>query len=363
LPIAGADPDGTILGAMTGGQDAVLEHAWALSAWYGLASREPGYAASYLGSWSWPQVDLSSSRVVEAARVGRGLRAVWTPLDAGVGFTFTRLEWSAVVRLGWNGTFRDVLGVEGTATQPEELRTEDGFGSEVTLRAAWSSARRYVRSISPEEGRTLSLTAGVSAKELGSDYALLRARGAVTQYLRLPFTRHAVLALRVAGGAADGSLGTSAPFALGGPAQPDPASLLLGPAASPDQLRGYPLEWLEGTGFALANAELRFPIAAPERGYSTWPVFLRRIHGAVFADLGDAFDLPGTLPFAGHRFRWDELRLGAGAELRLELALGYALLTDLRLGVAHAFGRPFRGEAEEPGVAAVTGYAVLGGSF
>ncbi len=130
-----------------------------------------------------------------------------------------------------------------------------------------------------------------------------------------------------------------------------------------DELRGYPAGWLEGTGFALANAELRFPLFSPEWGHTTWPIFLRRVHGAVFADLGDAFDLHDTLPFAGHPFQWNELRLGAGGELRLELALGYFAVTDLRLGLAHAFGRVFRGESREPGVGPVTGYAILGSAF
>ncbi len=87
------------------------------------------------------------------------------------------------------------------------------------------------------------------------------------------------------------------------------------------------------------------------------------MHGALFADLGDAFDLPGTPAFAGHRFRWDQLRLGAGAELRLELALGYFAVTDLRLGLARAFGRPFRGEGSEPGVEALSAYLRLGSAF
>jgi hypothetical protein len=360
----GSDPDGSVLGAITGGQDVLARHTWTLQGWRGLSSGENGYTATYLGGWSWPALDLSSSRFIERAHAGNGLRAVWTPLDAGLDFTFTRLEWSALVRLGWNGTFRDVLGADGRARTPEALATHDGFGSELTLLASWSDARRYVRSISPEEGRTLTLVGGLSAKELGSDYELLRGRGSLTQYLRVPFTRHTVLALRVAGGAADGSLGTAAPFTLGGPTQLDPLTIVLGGSApAADQLRGYPVDWLAGTGFALANTELRFPLLAPERGYSTWPVYLRRVHGAVFADLGDTFDLPGTLPFAGHPFRWDDFRLGAGAEFRLELALGYVLVTDLRLGVARAFGRPFRGEDREPGVAALTGYAILGGGF
>jgi hypothetical protein len=364
FPYVGGDTRGTTLGALTGGRDVLGRHAWALSAWWGLRSHQPGYAAAYLGGWSWPQLDLSSMRWVASARAGRRLQTVWTPVDVGLDFTFARLESSAFVRVGWDGTFRDVLGAGGRAGEAEQLGRRDGFGSEVTLRASWSDAQRFVRSISPEQGRTLSLAAALAARELGSDYELAAARGAVAQYLRVPFTRHAVLALRVAGGAADGSLGTSAPFTLGGPVQPDVLSYLLGtPQAGTDELRGYPSGWLEGTGFVLGNAELRFPIAAPEWGHSTWPVFLRRIHGAVYGDLGDAFDLPGKLPFAGHPFRWDELRLGAGAELRLELALAYFAVTDLRLGVAHAFGRPFLRESREPGVGAVTGYAILGGAF
>jgi hypothetical protein len=364
FPLVGSDAAGTVVGALTGGGDVLGRHSYALSAWWGIESHEMGYSAAYLGGWSWPRVDLLSSRFVASARGGRGLQTVWTPVDAGLDFTFTRLDWSAVVRLGWAGTFRDVLGSAGTARAPEALGLAGGFGSEVTLRASWSDAHRFVRSISPEEGRTLSFAAAVAARELGSDYDLRSARGSLAQYLRLPLTRHGVLALRLAGGAADGSIGTSAPFALGGPIQPDLLSLLLGsPLVSPDELRGYPSGWLEGTGFALGNAELRFPLASPERGHSTWPIFLRRVHGAVFGDLGGTFDVPGTLPFAGHPFRWDELRLGAGAELRLEIALGYFAVTDLRLGVAHAFGRPFLGESQEPGVAAVTAYAILGSAF
>jgi len=364
LPIVGGDAAGTVVGALTGGGDVLGRHSYALEAWWGLKSRELGYSAAYLGGWSWPRVDLVSSRFVASARAGRELQTVWTPVDAGLDFTFTRLGWSAVIRLGWDGTIRKVLGSPGMARLPEQLGRVGGFGSEITLRASWSDAHRFVRSISPEEGRTLSFAYAIADRDLGSDYDLRSARGSLAQYLRLPFTRHGVLALRLGGGAASGSIGTSAPFELGGPLQPDVLSLLLGsPLVSADELRGYPAGWLEGTGFALANVELRFPLAAPERGHSTWPIFLRRVHGAVFGDLGDAFDLRGTLPFAGHPFRWDELRLGAGAELRLELALGYFAVTDLRLGLAHAFGRVFQGESQERGVGALSGYVILGSAF
>ena len=301
-----------------------------------------------------------------SARRGLGLESVWTLADVGLDFTFPRLDWWALVRLGWAGTLRGVRHSTTTARAPEDLGAASAFGSTLTLRTTWSDARRFVRSISDEEGRTLALEGAETSRRLGSDYDLSLARGSLAQYLRIPFTRHAVLALRIAGGAASGSIGNSAPFSLGGVAQPDVLGLLLGSGLqlpSFDELRGYPSGWLEGTGFALANAELRFPIASPDVGHTTWPIFLRRVHGAVFADLGDAFDLPGTLPFAGHPFRTDELRLGAGLEARLELALAYFAVTDLRLGLGHAFGRVFHGESREPGVGWVQGWVVLGSAF
>ena len=45
--------------------------------------------------------------------------------------------------------------------------------------------------------------------------------------------------------------------------------------------------------------------------------------------------------YAGADFHWKRLRLGAGAELRLETVFAYWLVTDLRLGVARGLGKPF----------------------
>jgi len=363
LPLLGGDGAGTTFGALASGGDVLGLHAYVLEAWWSEA-HQPGYAVGYRGGWSWPRLDLSSSRFIDTADAGRGLEAVWTPLDAGLTFTVTRLASSLAVRLGWAGTIYDVLGVTAKATGPEELRIADGFLSEASLVASWTDARRFVRSISPEEGRTAALELDAGGRWTGSDFQLARARGSVAQYLRVPWTDHAVLALRAAGGVADGSIGGRAPFTLGGSPPPDPLGLILGTTGlPPDSLRGYPSDWLEGTGYVLGNLEVRFPIAVPVRGWSTWPIFLRRIHGAVFADLGEAFDRPGQLPFAGYPLTGDQLRLGAGAELRLELVLGYYIRTDLRLGIAHAFGRVFAGQTSEPGVGPVTVYLGLGEAF
>jgi hypothetical protein len=120
---------------------------------------------------------------------------------------------------------------------------------------------------------------------------------------------------------------------------PDAASLIPGAVlVSANQLRGYPAGALAGTGYVSGNVELRFPIADPARGRSTWPIFLQRIHGALFMDAGDAFDRPGQPIIAGHRLAAEELRFSAGAELRVEVALLYFLRTDVRLGIARPLG-------------------------
>ena len=62
-----------------------------------------------------------------------------------------------------------------------------------------------------------------------------------------------------------------------------------------------------------------------EHGYATFPVYLRRIHGAILTNVGNAFY--GDLTDHG----W---RVGVGAELRLDFKLGYYYESLLQFGVA-----------------------------
>ena len=75
-------------------------------------------------------------------------------------------------------------------------------------------------------------------------------------------------------------------------------------------------------------------------------MYLRRLHAAVYTDVGDAFR------FDGGDF---QLHAGAGAELRAEVVLGWILPTDLRLGCARGL--------ERSKVAILDCYLALGGVF
>jgi hypothetical protein len=371
LPILGSDAAGPVYGALTGGTDVLARHSWLAEGWWSAKGKEPGYAVAYAGGWSWPSLDLSSRVGIEdSPGPPDRLQRVWEYANTGATFTFTQLARALAFRLGWSGT--GYHSIEPQLPIPpawEPYRFKDGFLSELSLAARYTDARRFVHSISPEEGRDVSVALMLALPALGSDYRLSRARVSVAQYLPLWRAHHVVLALRLAGGVADGTIGGRAPFTLGGIPQADLLTLLPGTVvASSNQLRGYPAGVFGGTGFALGNLELRFPLAATTRGYSTWPVFLRRLHAAAFLDVGDAFDLPGQVIIAGHPASFDQLRFSAGAELRTELVLGYYLRTDVRFGVAAPLGALLGdGRAADTAIGlelpAVVFYVAIGSSF
>ena len=76
---------------------------------------------------------------------------------------------------------------------------------------------------------------------------------------------------------------------------------------------------------ALANAEYRFPIARPQRGVGTWPLFLHTISGAAFVDAGHAWT---------RTFRASAIKTSIGAELSSALVLGYTTPVTITVGAA-----------------------------
>jgi len=130
---------------------------------------------------------------------------------------------------------------------------------------------------------------------------------------------------------------------------------LLNPVNAPVRiLRGYRSGSFFGEAYVLGTFEYRFPMLDVETGAWTLPVYLRRLHAALFTDVGDAWMpfkdgpfLPQNHPFALHT--------GVGAELRAEVVLGYILPTDIRFGCAHG--------VERSPDSILDCYAALGGVF
>jgi len=364
LPTLSSDASGTTLGAVTAGGDVVGRHAWGIDVAYGLRSREPAYDLAYAGGFLHPQLSLASSRAFGLAPDDRG-EVAWIPLDASLTWSRTHLDRAHAITVGWRSI---LLRPQGAPDPADPAPYRGGSASELSLGLAYGSRLRFVRSISAEEGGLLSLRVRAATPDLGGDQRYATARLSASGYLRLPGTRHVVLALHGSLGGSSGRLAGREPFGLGGVSTADLLGLVQGLAGGgfpvqADQLRGYPAGAFSGPTLVSTSAELRFPLFSTLRGYSTWPLFLRRLHGAVFVDAGAVFGArDGSM---GRRLgSADLLRFGAGGELRLEVVLGYYLRTDLRLGVARGLG-PLLAASPRPAdpLATTQVYLGLGESF
>ena len=241
-------------------------------------------------------------------------------------------------------------------TNPERRPVASGNLGAVTLAYSFSDARRFVRSVSSEEGQRFGVTLRLSDPAVGSDFSYWQLSAAISRYLRLPWALdgrnlHHALALRVSAGRSSGDLSRRHLFFLGGFQQGDLVRSVISPTTAPQRvLRGFSRDAFDGDTYFLGSLEYRFPLLSIETGVWTLPLYLRRLHAAVYSDVGDAWTV-GARDF--------QLHAGAGAELRVEVVLGYILPTDLRLGCARGL-EASRGD----GTGAILDcYAALGGEF
>ena len=363
VPTTGYDGAGMTLGVLTAGSDVLVKHVYVAQGWYGLDSRQPGYSAAYLGTWLFPRLELSSSRIIDTTPGSPALlEEQWVPLSASLTYTSTHLDSVHALSAGWRALRLRSYGGVPTISTPGVDPYRDGTASEVSFSWTYNDSFRFVNSISPEEGRVLGIVGRYASPALGGSFSYAIAQAIIAQYLRVPGTKHVVLGLRGSAGAATGTLGGRQPFELGGPPSPNLTDLvlspLLGTTLPPDLLRGYPDGAFGGSTLLDGTVELRFPIATLERGHRMWPVQLRRLHGAVFLDSGGAFAGIGQGPL---RIA-DNLHFASGAELSAEVVVGYYIRTDVRLGIARGLGRLVASDRSDP-LAETQVYLTVGPSF
>lgn len=328
LPTLGADPLGATLGITTGGSDVAGRHAWGLAAAYGFQTRQPAVAAGWVARVLYPELSVGLSSAMALQRAGLERQ---TALSLSATFPFAGIDWSSALSLGYE--LRHYA--PSSAPVPAGLLSDGlpplrrGFGATAMVGASYSDAQRFSNSISAERGGTFAVQVAAARKEIGSQFTAYSAQAATSRYLRLPWLSHHALALRLSGGIAGGDLGGRSAFSLGGIGLRDPVFDVLYLTGAPSAaLRGYPPGAFLGNRFALANLEYRAPIATLDRGLWTLPFFVRRLHAAATFDCGLAAD----------RLRLADFRPSAGAELRADLVLGYAVGVGVRLGYARGFG-------------------------
>jgi hypothetical protein len=204
--------------------------------------------------------------------------------------------------------------------RPDEVSSRN----RTAWRGGWAldSSKTYAYSISPQDGVLVGVTEELARQALGSsaDANALTVDGRL--YVS-PFARHQVLAVRIAGGLSSGDATVRRAFHLGG-AQPNLNVVDFG-RQSISLLRGFAADTFAGNHVALMNADYRWPVARPQWGHGTWPVFLHTVHAAVFADVGHAW----TGTFAAR-----DLKSAVGGELSLDVIAGYSFPLHAVFGAA-----------------------------
>ena len=308
------DEDDDRLGFATGGSDALFRNAWAARATYGTGTGRVNASGFYLYDRFRPSLILSGQDTTSLSSKG-DFRTLQLNLQASVPVRRTMRSLHSL-SLAYRREREEVLG----SVLPED---STDFGG---LQASWiwSSARSYPMSISPSEGSRLRVSWLHEAKGLGSDVSLDKLTADARLYQRV-FGPRDVLALRLGGGTTWGEPGFARSFAVGG--YPD-ASLFDLVRTNEAVLRGYPDNAFTGRRYLAVNAEYRFPLVSPQRGFHSAPLFLRHFRGTLFFDAANAWS---------GGFHASELNTSLGASLGADSALGFSLPLRAELAVAHGF--------------------------
>ncbi len=316
MPYVTSENTGSRIGAFTAGADPLLRHAYGVDVRYGTLTRRAGFQGYYQYDRWLPTFALAAEDTTEP---GSAAEQRTQELSLRASLPLQRsLRSSLDASLAWRRR-RDSERGEMPA-QPLDLG-----GLEAAL--AFSSARSYPYSISPSDGWRARLALVKEARAFGSDLSLAKLSADLRGYPKLG---RGALALRAGFGATLGAPSFRRSFAIGGFADDSLRDIV---RSNLSVLRGYPERAFSGRSYLGANAELRLPLAHPQRGARSLPVFLRHLHAAAFVDVGHAWSGP---------LRLRDAKTGLGAALGADMNLGHALPFTFTAGVAR--GLQERGE-------------------
>ena len=313
-PIVESDSGEVVAGAGASGADALGRHAYIAAVSWSASRVRPDWSIGYAYDRWWPTLFASVSDDTDPWRDGE-VRT--REVNAGAVFPVRRVRWAQAMLVAFHGS-TDAFDCPGCepAIEAEARRR--------ALRFGWSfdNAKSYGYSISDETGASLRVTSEITRRGLGADgdgsAYTLDARA-----YRRAFPRHGVVAARVAAAASSGDRSVRRLFSAGG-AGPPPAGFNFGSDAV-GLLRGFDADTIVGERAVVGNLDYRVPLASIQRGLGTLPFFLRTAHAAVFADAGHAW---------ADDFRWSDLRTSFGAELSLDVVVGYGLPLTFTAGGA-----------------------------
>ena len=324
LPTLYGDKDGTVIGAFTAGQDVLGYNTYYLEVDYGAASSELYYDAVYWNDYAYPTFMLRTfaapvlySDFLQKEDYYELNRSAIFSMSIPVNYLESRYRFI----LGYHLQKQEALS-NLTDNKFEGVEVFQGRRDNIFAGIEYNSSLKYPYSISHEEGRRIKLLYRHYDDKIGSDLNSREYIAAYSEYFLLPFSgsmRHSVVYLNLKGAISDGDRINQQAFQLGGT-----------PFQSDFPLRGYPSRFATGQYVATGTLEYRAPIWYILQGTNTKPFFWDRLHGAVFTDVGEAWD-------ESNSFSSKRLKAGAGIEARFDMTIGYWLEITPALGFAYGF--------------------------
>lgn len=329
---------GSAVTVRTGGGDVASLHGWSTAATLSLDDGTLNLGASYANGTMRVPWRVSAGRSI-ADRTGWRIDAINQPYreetlsltvsgsvpsrrspDASVGLSFDLDgDWFRIVD--------EPPGQLDPSSAVPRPPLSDYRQVGVALRASWQNSRGYLHLLGPVDGHEASASLRYDHPALGARFAALLLTWQARGYWKLPLGETPAFTLRYAGGVRVTDNDRGSAFGLGGTPDQDLATAILQSqrVGNTGMLRGYEPRVVVGDTFHLVNAEYRQRLWLIERGLLTLPLYLRRLHLALFADAGVAYD--GALADA-------EVKHAVGGALRLDAVFGYYVPGSFELGYA-----------------------------
>jgi WD40 repeat protein len=316
IPMILVDDTSSVLGVWLLGKDVLNQHMYSILAAYSIGHERPLFTVDYMNAQYYPNILLHAEDMILPHEKGSTVKeeddnVYWEhsrKYSVGLELPVTKLDYQLVIGLGLDCSKYN--GEKTNATDANLSFFQGRLGS-LVFGTEFSNARQYLRSIYYEEGFLLGTQFHWYTKALLSDFSFYLGQVYFQKFFRMPSTRHHVLSLRMEYYRTDIQK-TENQF-----------SLLTA------RIRGFrEIQWRKN--LYGGTAEYHLPVVNIERGYSTWPLYLRKIHGSLFMEYWHFTDP-----------HFDEKKSASyGMELNADFVAGYRFPLTLTFGYA----KPWKGD-------------------
>lgn len=287
---------GYTIGGMTYGSDALFRHQYFASAAYDSRTSKPLLGAVYVNQAFYPTYSISAYNDNTWYSDDEIIQELFSNIDVAIPIN---TYWVILTGLTYNYRTLDFIDER---TKRMGLYGGIGFSDTDTTLSAISK---------PEEGVSGYLKYSIYPKGM-STYSEYEIDSNLKFYIPMWWNGHVI------------AINNDLSYTYGNPymffvAGGEQSSLIL--SSKKYLMRGYPVSYFATQSLIISNLEYRFPIFTINSGHDLFPLFIKKIHGAITSDHG----------FMGKNFKHDFHSYGV--ELRTDTQILYHLPVTLRLGL------------------------------